>query len=460
MKNTSTTTHDLSKEARYRVWWSLYSFEHLLGIMTGRATCILDGVATAPLPLPWEEERLADPMAMQLLGDTQLREEKIGGAIASSLIRLMPLNPVGGKTAERLPKQREVGWLQKLHPDSSLFFFYLIDLVVITQEIVNKVYTADAVKVPWSHIENRIGELRSRIDLWFSLLPVTLDFTHKGEDDTPEIVRWKLGLALQYYSARITLGRPCLCRRDAQFSKDNSSVESFSHRLSILSLEAASRMLDLVPDVPDPLALYEVSPWWTILHCFMQAATVLLLELSFGSVHAPAEEMDTLKSAKKAVRWLHAMSRNSIAAKRAWRLCDNTLRRIAVGMDYDVTDMPPSPVVELPEQPQPLGTEGPDGTTISGLVPAPIVPMYTEWTTGMDQRPIMTSEPLPQTTDLGWQPLHPALMGQYPSGSFPATMETPTIETMHFPYDPISGEFIRSFFPNPEEEPEWEQWDH
>lgn len=413
--------------------------------MTGRATCILDGVATAPLPLPWEEERLTDPMAMQLLGDTQLREEKVESAIASSLIRLMPLNPVGGKTAERLPKRREVGWLQKLDPGPSLFFFYLIDLVVLTQEIVNKVYTADAVKVPWSHIENRIGELKSRIDLWLSLLPGTLDFTRKG-DDTPEIMRWKLGLALQYYSARITLGRPCLCRRDAQFSKDNSSVESFSHRLSIVSLEAASQMLDLVPDVPDPVALYEVSSWWTILHCFMQAATVLLLELSFGSVHAPAQEMDTLKSAKKSVRWLHAMSRNSIAATRAWRLCDNTLRRIAIGMDYDVTDMPSSPVDELPE-PQYFGTEGPDGTTTDELAPTPIVLMYSDWTASVDQRPIVASESLSQPTDLGWQPLHPA------------TMETPTIETAHFPYDPISGEFIRSFFPTPEDGPEWDQWE-
>ncbi|KAL1848181.1 hypothetical protein Plec18167_006178 [Paecilomyces lecythidis] len=455
MKNTSITTHNLSKEARYRVWWSLYSFEHLLGIMTGRVTCILDGVSTAPLPLPWEEENLSDPMAMEFLDDPQLREDKIGGAVASNLVRLMPLNPLGGKTAEKEPKKRDAEWLQKLSPSSSSFYLYLVDLVVITQEIVNKVYTADAVKVPWSHIENRIGELKARIDLWFTLLPDTLDFTRKG-DDTPEIVRWKLGLALEYYSARITLGRPCLCRRDAQLG-DKESGESFSHRLAIVSLDAAARMLDLVPDLPDPIALYEISPWWTILHCFMQATTVLLLELSFGCVHIPGQEMDTLNSAKKAVRWLHAMSRNSIASKRAWRLCDSTLRRIAIGMDYDVADMPPSPIDE-PEQP-PLGADSVDGTGVGGLAPAPIVPMYTDWTSSMEQRPIVASEPLPQPTGLDWQPLHPSLMGQNIPGAFYSTAEPPTTETMHFPYDPISGEFIRSFFPNPEEEPEWEQWE-
>ncbi|KAJ9223174.1 transcriptional regulator family: Fungal Specific TF [Paecilomyces variotii] len=455
MKNTSVTTHNLSKEARYRVWWSLYSFEHLLGIMTGRVTCILDGVSTAPLPLPWEEEQLSNQIATEFLSNPQLREAKIGGAVASDLVRLMPLNPPGGKTAEKQPKKRDAEWLQKLNPGSSLFYLYLVDLTVITQEIVNKVYTADAVKVPWSHIENRIGDLKARIDLWFSLLPEAMDFTHKG-DDSPEIVRWKLGLALQYYSARITLGRPCLCRRDAQFSDKETGV-SFSHRLSIVSLDAAARMLDLVPDVPDPIALYEISPWWSILHCFMQATTVLLLELSFGCVHIPGQEMDTLNSAKKAIRWLHAMSRNSIASKRAWRLCDGTLRRIATGMDYDVTDMPPSPVDE-PEQP-PLGADNVAGTGIGGLVPPSVVPTYADWTASMEQRPIVASEPLPQPTGLDWQPLHPSLMGgQNVPGAF-YTTEAPVAGSIHFPYDPISGEFIRSFFPNPEEEPEWEQWE-
>jgi hypothetical protein len=81
MKNTSDRMPKVSKEARYRLWWCLYTLEHMLGTMTGRSTCILDGVCTTPIPLPLEEDQLREPFATKLLADQELRQACVGSAM-------------------------------------------------------------------------------------------------------------------------------------------------------------------------------------------------------------------------------------------------------------------------------------------------------------------------------------------------------------------------------------------
>lgn len=446
MKSTSPTTPNISKEARYRVWWCLYNFEHLLGIMTGRATCILDGICTTPLPVPFEEELLHESPAVEVINDTVLRDERINKVMASSWVRHMPLNPTGGKEATHSSRRRDNSWVKSLPYNSGLTYLYLWDLAVVVQEIVNKVYSPDCVMVPWAHIENRIGELRSRIDLWYHSLPAVLDFTRK-EDEGPELLRSKLTLAFHYYSARITLGRPCLCRRDAR-RRSPHEKSSFSHDMALLTLESANRMLDLIPDEPNAIQLYEISPWWCILHYLMQAATVLLLELSFGNVHNPDGEQTYIIMAKKAVRWLFAMSEHSIASRRAWQLCDISLRRLAEGMKFDVSDMPshpydPAPTSTLCEAP----THGqPNTGTVSTIG---------FWGPHLEDLSLANSQPVP----LGDQFHYLTFADTATPDSFSmfTSAAQSSDEAIHFPFDPISGEFIRSFFPQPNEDMRWDQ---
>lgn len=194
--------------------------------------------------------------------------------------------------------------------------------------------------VPWIYIENRIGELRSRIDLWLNSIPASLDFTQQI-DDGPDRLRYKLILALHFYSARITLGRPCLCRRDAG-RKSPTGKTTFIHDMAIITLESAMKVLELIPDEPSPVQLYQFAPWWRLLHYLIQSATVLLLELPFGSIHVPKGGQNFLAQAQESVRWLYAMSAHSVASRRAWQLCDFSLRRLAAGMSYDVSDIPPN----------------------------------------------------------------------------------------------------------------------
>ncbi len=71
----------------------------------------------------------------------------------------------------------------------------------------------------------------------------------------------------------------------------------------------------------------------------MQATTVILLELSFGSVHIPEDEDRFVGLAKKSIRWFHAMSDRSIGSRRAWQLCDSCVRKLATGMKYNTDDL-------------------------------------------------------------------------------------------------------------------------
>lgn len=434
LKNNSPRTPNISKEARYRVWWCLYSFEHMLGIMTGRTIYTLDGGYATPLPLPYDEEQLQqNPAAIEVLNNPALRDEQINNVMASSWLR-----QPGSKDDASKNRPREPTWAKSLPANFGLCFLYLCDLTVITQEIVNRVYSTNCVMLPWSDIESRLDELRSRIDYWRSSLPAALDFTQKVADDSPEQLRCKVTLAFHYYSTRITLGRPCLCRRDMH---QINSPQTFSHMMAVITLESASRMLDMIPDEPNILQLYQICPWWCVLHYLMQAATVILLELSFGVIHVPEQEDKFVQLSKKAIRWFHAMSERSIGSRRAWQLCDSSFRKLAGSSKYSTDDLPSqqrhqdhptaSTVSQMPAEsdqparpyPRDYFSLQPEDMNLFGSYPAPETNAYTSYFN------------LP-TPDLAW--------------ALPAQPEA--TEESYFPYDPLSQEFIRSFFPSSEDE--------
>ncbi|KAG2007971.1 hypothetical protein GB937_008165 [Aspergillus fischeri] len=171
----------------------------------------------------------------------------------------MPLNPPAGQDAQPTDIPWDTERLKYQPLSHALCYLFYTDLTVISQEIVNRVYSPDCANAAWAHIENRIGELRARIDRWYYNLPEAFDFVRKSDDHDQDVPRSKLFLAFHFYSARIRLGRPCLCRRDARL--DPNKKPSFSHKMAEMSLESAQRMLDLLPDQPNGVHLYQICPW-------------------------------------------------------------------------------------------------------------------------------------------------------------------------------------------------------
>lgn len=438
LKNNSAITPNISKEARYRVWWCLYSFEHMLGIMTGRAIYTLDGGYATPLPLPFEEEQLQeDPTAIEILNSPTLRDELINNVMSSTVIR-----QAGSREDAQKSRPRDQTWLKKLPSNFGLCYLYHCDLTVITQEIVNKVYSTNCVKLTWSEIEARLDELRARIDAWQSSLPTVIDFTNDETEDTPDQLRCKLILAFHYYSARITLGRPCLCRRDA---RQQNSQQTFSHTMALITIDSASRLLGLLPDEPDVLQLFRICPWWCVLRYLMQATTVILLELSFGSVHLPEDEDRFVRLAKKSIRWFHAMSDRSIGSRRAWQLCDSSFRKLASGMKYNTDDLPSHP------RPQErFAAENNVHSHISSFHHGGGHSSHSDYFTlhPEEMNPLL-HRPAPVHDGDAWTNYFNL---PTPDLTWPLSGPGEVTEDSYFPYDPLSEEFIRSFFPSSDEE--------
>src|SRR4029077_9062770 len=113
----------------------------------------------------------------------------------------------------------------------------------------------------------------------------------------------RMSLGFVFYGTKIAITWPCLRRLETQ--SEGSGPYDFCSKTAAECVEAASQMLGLLPDRPDAVLLNQISPWWCILHYFMQAMTVLLLELSFRAQHAPKKVVSISQMAKKAIEWLH-----------------------------------------------------------------------------------------------------------------------------------------------------------
>ncbi|KAJ5767330.1 uncharacterized protein N7511_004946 [Penicillium nucicola] len=420
----------IAKETRYRVWWSLYTFEHLLGVMTGRAIYTLDGGYSTPLPLPFEEHQLQDdPTAIEVLNNDTLREERISEVMASSWISALD------ETQKSRP--RDQTWLKGLPANMGLCYLYYCDLAVVTQEIVNKVYSTNAVALAWPEIESRLDELRARINIWKSGLPAAFDFEKEPTDDSPEQLRCRLVLAFHYYSARMILGRPCFCRRDA---RQSDSPWTYGYTMAIFTLESATCMLDLIPNDPNVFQLYHLCPWWGVLRYLMQAATIILLELSFGCVHAPEDEDNLVRLSKKSIRWLFAMADRSVGSRRAWQLCNSSFRNLANKLNYNTDDIPFSS-----PQPENLVTDATSGfhsrsDQVASYAPSDYHDPRSEDL--MDSFRPDTFGPVPET---GFYTTYL----NFPTPDLTTSLQLPSeTDDSYFPYDSLSEELMRSFLPS------------
>lgn len=345
LENISTFISDKSKEMRYRVWWALYTLEHLLSTMTGRPGCIAEGIYTAPLPIPFEEESFQDDEAARLLHNPGRRNAYIRN-ITTCLAKTstpasnwMPSEPTLSTTTSPGQEPFEASLPTAVTPNSSLFFLYVVDLVLIAQEAIDKLYVADAMQRPWAGIEHTMTSLNSDSDIWLSKLPDVFDFTVWEGDNSFE--RERLTLAFLYCGIKISINRPCLCRTNRQAVHSQKSRD-FSYNTAKMCVESARRMMDLIPDNPDAIWLYRISPWYCVLHYLMQATTVLLLELSLETMHMPHEKSTITNITKKAICWLYHLSAGSTASRRAWILCDRVIRQLAPDIGLDVSDLPPS----------------------------------------------------------------------------------------------------------------------
>ena len=333
LRNVGSYTSDTSKEIRYRVWWSLYTIEHILSVTTGRPSCIVESTCTTPLPVPFDESDFQKDEVARLISSPSRRgpSQLARIAVNSSTSSLKASLECDSNDTEDSGDE----YLKDLPPCMSLYFLQLTTLTSIAKRMTNKLYSPEVVGAPWASTEFAIQSLMLEIDTWFMNLPGPYDFTSTQSSQCP--AGQKMGLAFLFYSIKVGITRPCLCRLDSVRTQGKKAYD-FCSKTAAECVESACHMLTLFPETPDATLLHETCPWWCILHFLMQATTVLLLELAFGTQHVPEKASTVSKAARKAVQWLSLMSKTSPASERAWKLCDGFLRRLVPHFGADAGD--------------------------------------------------------------------------------------------------------------------------
>lgn len=299
--------------------------------MTGRPTSFSETDCTAPRPLPLEEESFTGDAITRPEDITLLRRlssqdsgpsETPSSGVFSSRVRVSPQKSLSPASQSSSQDRKQI-----IPPSNGLFFRYHTKLSLLNNEVLNCLYRADAMKKSWAHVQGVISTLNSKLEKWRIELPSVFDFTKRQRDQL--FVRQRMSLGFFYYSTLTIINRPCLCRLDRKIPNQSTKAKNFNREIAMKCVYSACDMLQMLPDVPNTGGLYKIAPWWCLIHYLMQAATVLMLELSFRAEHMPNEVEGVFDSAKKALVWLRSMSDESEAARRAWSLCNDMLRKVA-----------------------------------------------------------------------------------------------------------------------------------
>lgn len=463
LRNVGICTSDTSKEIRYRVWWSLYTLEHLLTVITGRPSCIIDSSCTTPLPVPFDECDFQKDDVAQLIstaerGRNHLDGMSMGNNSAASLDTSAE-SDTNEAQADTEPKMTRAEYLKRLPPCMSLYFLQLTSLTTIAKRMTSKLYSPEALQSPWASTEFAIQSLILDIDSWFMNLPAAYDFTSTQTSQCP--VGQRIGLAFLFYSTKIGITRPCLCRLDPSRTLGGRTHE-FCNKTAAECVESACHMLTLFPDTPDAALLYRMAPWWCTLHYLMQAATILLQELAFRIQHVPDKATMVSKAAKKALDWLSTLSKTSKASERAWRLCDGFLRRLAPQVGINMSEFSASEessasataVLDTTADAMD-STAIPDDQTTDDMVSFdPSAALPTATTTAVDaiaaELDSIACSPMdqsgtPLTMPVPYNLTSSDLLDQVmkPDKSLSARSSYDD----YFPYDPTTGQITGSFFP-------------
>ncbi|KAL9114289.1 MAG: hypothetical protein Q9227_001711 [Pyrenula ochraceoflavens] len=353
MRNDSTNIKDASKEVRYRVWWSLYVLEQQLLISTGRPTFIQDKICTAPLPLPYEEDRFGHSNAVTLMSTEsqsgsrfpQLDSDSSRSPSSRSTSTSKQATSASYQTPHsqsRSPSNNpatELEWAKSAQPCLSLYFLHYVQLARIVRMVFDRLYAPNKLGRSWSEVQRTVDRLEHKIDHWKSTLPAVFDWGRHQRDKA--FANQRLILGLYYHSVRMIITRPFLCRLDRKMPQQSATSRHFNHTTAVACVEAAMATIDMLPDKLDVVAVYKTTTWWTILQQIMQATSVLLLEMSFRAHHMPQEASNILHSTKKALRWLHQMaSDDNQSALKAWRIANTLFRDAALKIGAPVDDIP------------------------------------------------------------------------------------------------------------------------
>ncbi|OQD84555.1 hypothetical protein PENANT_c012G01330 [Penicillium antarcticum] len=330
LRDESPSTSNLSKEARYRLWWGLYLLNNLVSGITGRPFGMQRADCATPLPVPYREEEFGEEHVMQLLTNSESRR-----ILMSSLHFQLPRKDMLDSPIAQTPihvasreegrnEQARATAAQYLSMKASLYFTYSVDLAAIMEEAIGTLFSQIAAPRSWLQIELATSALNESAERWLSRLPVSYQFTGSGVN-RPDVLQ-HTSLAFQFYSTRLVITQPCL-HRVVYGAPEDGPPSTLCSSMAATCIQVAGQILDLLPSDPDVAWLYECSPWWCMLHYIMQSVTVLMMNLVVRPKEGTAESANIGAMIRKAILWLSNMATKDPAAMRARLLCIDILSR-------------------------------------------------------------------------------------------------------------------------------------
>lgn len=319
LRNVDGKTGAFGEELNSRIWWAHFTLERLVSTLTGRPCLDVGYLCSVPLPLPFSSDDVDGTMIRSRCGDREKRSLTLQRSLGGS--RAMNYTP----QENRNHNTKDPG-----PGNSGSYFRSTVDLSEITQAVL-ALYATNTAKESWESVQRSIARENDTLDVWATDLPQGLSFLHQSNIIDHEYRRERNVLNIMYHSTKILLMRPCLCRLDRWVSHRTSHSKSFNQWAALLCVESAESIARLLPDAVEMnLALiYQVGPWWQMVHIIMQALGVLLLEVMLESKYFPNDRQDVITSARKLLCWLRIMQVNNEMAVRAYSLSLELMKKLA-----------------------------------------------------------------------------------------------------------------------------------
>ncbi|CAN9480850.1 unnamed protein product [Alternaria alternata] len=262
------------------------------------------------------------------------------------------------------------------------------------------------------YVQTKITELLKELENWVQTALPPEDARPSTWTQRSDLNRERFLLRIYYWSTKVLITRPCLCRIERRIATESSKSMNFNTDTAETCVEAARQMAMLFPEQPDTGFIYSQGPWWDVVHIIMQALAVLLLEMAYEGKHLKDEKADILACIKKMIRWLRAMKANDPVAARAHDVVYKILNSCApvlreqvkelIDDDSNWTSQPAQPArsgASSTFQSQSTSWDTPSGTGFSEEMPPNYPPplSHDHLVDPLLQYPLPTQQPTPST---------------------------------------------------------------
>ncbi|CAO2650903.1 Nn.00g092000.m01.CDS01 [Neocucurbitaria sp. VM-36] len=321
VRNEDPSATAAKRETLVRTWWSLYSLERTLSIVTGRPSTIADSCCSVPLPIPLPEENFSENV------EATSRTRK-----GSTTTLLSPKPLYSSFSSATIDTPQAPGGFVTATANSGSHFKATIQLSIITHDILRSLYSTGTMIRSPGEFQQVTTQLNQRLDEWIGSLPVQFNFQAANNESGDEFDRERVLLEFQLCSAKILLTRPCLSGWRQPWK--DAREASFAKRMANSCIDAAKTIVSFLPEGPRSNFVYNQGPWWCIVHHTMQAISVFLLGLSCPSSSSHNSQA-LVENVKKAIRWLQTIQ--DPVAERAYHVALETFESVARRCSVDVS---------------------------------------------------------------------------------------------------------------------------